>query len=66
MSEVWEGTGPMVAEPDRLLLEAKHAIPEPHPGGISRAELIEAARARSPVTPKMTTASERGCAIVIS
>jgi LuxR family maltose regulon positive regulatory protein len=35
----------MVAEPDRFLLEAKLAIPEPHPGGVSRAELIEAARA---------------------
>ena len=34
----------MVAEPDRSLLEAKLAIPEPHPGGVSRAELIEAAR----------------------
>jgi LuxR family maltose regulon positive regulatory protein len=34
----------MVAEPDRSLLEAKFAIPEPHPGGVSRAELIEAAR----------------------
>jgi len=35
----------MVAEPDRFLLEAKLAIPEPHRGGVSRAELIEAARA---------------------
>jgi LuxR family maltose regulon positive regulatory protein len=34
----------MVAESDRPLLEAKLAIPEPHPGGVSRAELIEAAR----------------------
>ena len=31
--------------PDPLLLEAKFAIPEPHPGGVSRAELIDAARA---------------------
>ena len=35
----------MVAEPDRFLLEAKLSIPEPHPGGVSRAELIDAARA---------------------
>ena len=35
----------MVAEPNRSLLEAKFAVPEPHPGGVSRAELIEAARA---------------------
>jgi LuxR family maltose regulon positive regulatory protein len=35
----------MVAEPDQSLLEAKFAIPEPHPGGVSRADLIEAARA---------------------
>ncbi len=35
----------MVVEPDRSLLEAKFAIPEPHPGGVSRAALIEAARA---------------------
>jgi len=39
------GAGPMVAEPDRFLLEAKFAIPEPFPGGVSRADLIEAARA---------------------
>jgi LuxR family transcriptional regulator, maltose regulon positive regulatory protein len=39
------GAGPMVAEPDRFLLEAKLAIPEPSPGGVSRADLIEAARA---------------------
>jgi LuxR family maltose regulon positive regulatory protein len=35
----------MVAEPDRSLLEAKFAIPEPHPGGVSRADLIQTARA---------------------
>jgi len=35
----------MVAEPDLFLLDAKLAIPKPHPGGVSRAELIEAARA---------------------
>jgi LuxR family maltose regulon positive regulatory protein len=34
----------MVAEPNRSLLEAKFAIPQPHPGGVSRADLIEAAR----------------------
>ena len=34
----------MVVEADRSLLEAKFAIPEPHPGGVSRAALIEAAR----------------------
>jgi LuxR family maltose regulon positive regulatory protein len=34
----------MAAEPDRSLLEAKLAIPEPHPGGVSRAQLIEAAQ----------------------
>ena len=38
------GIGQMAAQPDRSLLEAKFAIPEPHPGGVSRAELIEAAR----------------------
>jgi LuxR family maltose regulon positive regulatory protein len=35
----------MVAKPDRALLDAKLAIPEFRPGGVSRAELIEAARA---------------------
>jgi LuxR family maltose regulon positive regulatory protein len=35
----------MVTAPDRSLLEAKLAIPEPHLGGVSRAEIIEAARA---------------------
>jgi LuxR family maltose regulon positive regulatory protein len=35
----------MVAEPDLFLLEAKLSIPGPHPGGVSRAELIDAARA---------------------
>jgi LuxR family transcriptional regulator, maltose regulon positive regulatory protein len=34
----------MAAQPDRSLLEAKLAIPEPHSGGVSRAELIEDAR----------------------
>ncbi|HVD69226.1 MAG TPA: hypothetical protein VNG34_00005, partial [Actinomycetota bacterium] len=34
----------MAAQPDRSLLEAKLAIPKPHRGGVSRAELIEVAR----------------------
>jgi LuxR family maltose regulon positive regulatory protein len=35
----------MPTQPDQLLIEAKLAIPEPHPGGVSRDALIEAARA---------------------
>jgi LuxR family maltose regulon positive regulatory protein len=34
----------MAAQPDSALLEAKLAVPELHPGGVSRAELIEVAR----------------------
>jgi LuxR family maltose regulon positive regulatory protein len=34
----------MAVQPDRALLEAKLAIPEPHPGGVSRADLIGVAR----------------------
>ena len=46
MSEQEPGpAGPTVAELDESLLDAKLLIPHPHPGSVSRAEVIEAARA---------------------
>src|SRR4249920_2919167 len=37
--------GPTVVELDESLLDAKHSIPHPHPDSVSRAEVIETARA---------------------
>ena len=40
-----EAATPTVAELEQLLLDAKLSVPQPRPGSVSRAELIETARA---------------------
>ena len=40
-----EAEAPTVAELERLLLDAKLSIPQPRPGAVSRAQLIETGRA---------------------
>ena len=46
VTDRWAGVGPTVAELEAVLLEAKLSVPHRRPGSVSRADLIETARAR--------------------
>ncbi|TCM38525.1 AAA ATPase-like protein [Kribbella sp. VKM Ac-2568] len=45
VGEEAQGAAPVVGGLDRLLLDAKLSVPQPRPGSVSRADVIEAARA---------------------